>query len=384
MGTSQTSRRSVLKTIGAATLGVIGAPFINTGMCKVFAADKQEYSTRAVDLVEQSFTLDLKHALSLNPNVLKKWLTEPETFGEKDWRGFQGSGLKVIQTTLETTDDTVLDYAWHNSFLAENSEYFMRISGVDDFDKLDGTGKIGMILGCENSVHFKTLADIDKFYGLGQRVSQLTYNSRNLIGSGATERSDGGLSDYGVSVVQHMNKIGMAIDLSHCGDNTTRDALETSNKPVIITHSVARALNASHPRTKSDDAIRGMAATGGVMGIAFLRVLVRDREPTTIEHALDHFEYVAKLVGIEYVAIGSDISLHGYDALPRALVEASKANLKPGTYKFRERDDIEGLNHPKRLYDIAEGLIRRGYNDANIQLILGENAKRALSGAWQT
>ena len=125
-----------------------------------------------------------------------------------------------------------------------------------------------------------------------------------------------------------------------------------------------------------------MAKTDGVMGIGFLRVFIRDREPTTIEHALDHFDHVIKLVGIEHIAIGSDIALYGYDSLPGAYVEATKANLKPGTYKFREKDDVEGLNHPKRIYDLTEGLIRRGYNNAEITMILGANAKRVLSAAW--
>lgn len=365
-------------------MGVLGFPMINTGSARVSSADDIKYSTRAIDLVKQSFTVDLKHALSLYPKTVETYLTNPDSFDEKIWQEFRGSGLNIIQTTVETIKDTLRDYALHNSFLASKRDYFVRIDSVDDFDKAVGTDKIGMILGSENSTHFQTLDDIDQFYQLGQRISQLTYNSRNLIGSGATERSDGGLSDYGVAVVERMNDTGMAVDLSHCGDRTTLDALELSKRPVLITHAVARQLNPSHPRTKSDEAIRKMASTDGVMGIGFLRVFVRDREPTTIEHALDHFEHVIKLVGIDYVAIGSDIALYGYDSLPRAYVEATKSNLKPGAYKFREKDDIEGLNHPKRIYDLTEGLIRRGYNDSNISLILGGNAKRALSAAWQT
>ena len=376
------NRRAILKQGAAMTMGVLGSSMINTGIARVASADDIKYSIRSIDLVRQAFTMDLKHALSLYPKTVETYLTNPDSFDEKIWQEFRDSGLNVIQTTVETIKDTLRDYALHNSFLAGKQDYFVRIDSVDDFDKVVGSGKIGMILGSENSAHFQTLDDIDRYYQLGQRISQLTYNSRNLIGSGATERSDGGLSDYGVSVVERMNKIGMAIDLSHCGDRTTLDALSLSKSPVLITHSVARKLNPSHPRTKSDEAIRNMAKTGGVMGIGFLRVFIRDREPTTIEHALDHFEHVIRLVGIDYVAIGSDIALYGYDSLPRAYVEATKSNLKPGTYKFREKDDIEGLNHPKRIYDLTEGLIRRGYNDSDINLILGGNAKRAISAAW--
>lgn len=375
-------RRTILKQACATGLGMLGFPMINRGRAAVAATGNGVYSVRAVELVEQSFNIDLKHALSLYPLTVESYLTDPDTFTEKVWLEFRNSGLNVIQTTVETIQDTLHDYALHNSFLASKHDYFTRIDSVDDFDALVGSDRIGMILGSENSTHFKTLDDVDRYYQLGQRISQLTYNSRNLVGSGATERSDGGLSDYGVNVVERMNKIGMSIDISHCGDRTTLDALSLSKSPVLITHSVARALNPSHPRTKSDEAIRLMAKTDGVMGIGFLRVFIRDREPTTIEHALDHFDHVIKLVGIEHIAIGSDIALYGYDSLPRAYVEATKANLKPGTYKFREKDDVEGLNHPKRIYDLTEGLIRRGYNNSEITMILGANAKRALSTAW--
>ena len=374
------SRRNILKQGAAITLGTLGFPMINRAV--VAAADESKYSIRAVELVNNSFNIDLKHALSLYPETVKSYLTNPGSFTEKIWQEFDSSGLNVIHTTVETIQDTLRDYALHNSFLADMHRHFVRIDSIDDFEGLKASNKIGMILGSENSAHFRTLDDIDVYYQLGQRISQLTYNSRNLIGSGATERSDGGLSDYGVSVVEKMNQVGMAIDLSHCGDKTTLDTLSLSRSPVLITHSVTRALNQSHPRTKSDEAIRQMAKTGGVMGIGFLRVFIRDKEPTTIEHALDHFDHVIKLVGIEHISIGSDIALYGYDSLPRAYVNATKANLKPGTYKFREKDDVEGLNHPLRFYDLAEGFIRRGYNDSEIALILGGNAKRALSGAW--
>jgi membrane dipeptidase len=375
-------RRSILKQAASMTLGMLSFPMINMGAVPLSAAGNKKYSTRALDLVAQSFNVDLKHALSLYPKTVESYLTNPDSFTEEIWLKFKDSGLSVIQTTVETIPDTLHDYALHNSFLASKHDYFKRIDSVDDFNALPGSGKIGMILGSEDSSHFKTLDDIDRFYQLGQRVSQLTYNSRNLIGSGATERSDGGLSDYGLKVVEKMNITGMAIDISHCGDQTSLDALSLSQSPVLITHSVARSLNPSHPRTKSDEAIRLMAKTGGVMGIGFLRVFIRDREPTTIEHALDHFDHVIKLVGIEHVAIGSDIALYGYDALPRAYVNASKANLKPGSYKFREKDDIEGLNHPLRLFDLTEGFIRRGYSDSEIAMILGGNAKRVLTAAW--
>lgn len=113
---------------------------------------------------------------------------------------------------------------------------------------------------------------------LGQRCSQLTYNSQSLLGAGGTERVDGGLTDFGAALIEAMNSTGMLIDVSHCGDKTTLDAIDLSPKPIAITHSNCRALN-SHPRLKTDEAIKRLAAKGGVIGISGVRNFVRDREP---------------------------------------------------------------------------------------------------------
>ena len=217
--------------------------------------------------------------------------------------------------------------------------------------------------------------------GLGQRVSQLTYNARNLIGNGSTERRDEGISDFGVAIIERMNKVGMAVDVSHCGDRTTLDAFEVSKKPVLITHSNCRALVSGHPRCKTDEAIKKVGAAGSVMGITGVRMFVKADEPTTIEHVLDHFDHVAKLVGPEHLGVGSDIDLYGYDAMPPELNKKLRAGYK-GSYGFREKIDIEGLNHPKRMFDLTEGLIRRRYSDAEIEGILGGNFRRVLSDIW--
>lgn len=372
------------KLIGAMTAGVTltGFPLINFDRYTLFAQPFYEYSARAIDLIGDSFVFDLKHALHLNPDILRRWFHDPESFGEEQWQRFRSTGLTGMQTTVELHEDVLLDYAMHNSFIATNNQYFTRIDGLKSLESILGSDKIGIMLGSENSDHFHTLADVDQFYALGQRISQLTYNSQNRLGSGATDRVDGGLSDYGAAIIERMNNIGMLVDVSHCGEATTLDGIESSADPVIISHATCRALVPKQPRTKTDEAIKLMAKKGGIMGIAFLRVFVRDREPTTVEHALDHIDHVVKLVGIEHVAVGSDIDLDGYDDLPREMVEKSKANLKPGTYQFRDKDDVDGLNHPRRMFDLAEGLIRRGYSDDNIRLVLGGNVKRVLTQVW--
>jgi membrane dipeptidase len=117
------------------------------------------------------------------------------------------------------------------------------------------------------------------------------------------------------------------------------------------------------------------------MGITGVRNFVKGSEPTTIEDLLNHFDHVAKLIGIEHVGVGSDIDLFGYDAMPAEEYKRLKESYK-GTYAFREKIDIEKVDHPKRMYDLTEGLIRRGYSDAQITGVLGGNFVRVLGQVW--
>jgi membrane dipeptidase len=272
--------------------------------------------------------------------------------------------------------------AW-NGFLAHHDANLLRVDEPARIDAAKNSGKIGIILGVQNSEHFRTPDDVDYFYMLGQRISLLTYNSRNLIGNGSTERRDDGISDFGLKIVERMNKVGMAVDTAHCGDRTTLDAFDASKVPVLITHSNCRALNPNQPRCKTDEAIRKMAEKGGVMGITNVRNFVSPKEPTNVESLLDHYDHVAKLVGVEHVGVGSDYDLDVYDALPPEYANWLR-NLYKSSYAFRDKMDTDGVNHYLRMFDLTEGLIRRGYSDANIQLILGGNFRRVLTQIWTT
>ncbi|MGQ0538497.1 MAG: dipeptidase, partial [Gemmatimonadaceae bacterium] len=166
-------------------------------------------------------------------------------------------------------------------------------------------------------------------------------------------------------------------------DRTSLEAFEISTKPVLITHSNVRALAGNHPRCKSDDVIRQVGKARSVMGITGVRNFVRAEEPTTIEHMLDHIDYVVRLAGAEHVGIGSDIDLDGYDDMPAEQYKRLKGSYK-SSYAFRDKIDIAGIDHPKRMYDITEGLIRRKYTDEQIRGVLGGNFKRALGEIWRT
>ena len=377
------TRREVIKGAAAA---IVSAPMINRRRFRLFANSIAEYSGKTIDLIGRATVIDMLAVLTLDFNKQTKWFKDPETFTALDFQPYRDSGINVFHPAVgmggpNAYDNALQFFASWNGFIANGEEYFMRIDSASDLKRVKKSNKLGILLGIQNSEHFRRPDDVDFFRALGQRVSQLTYNARNLIGNGSTERRDEGISDFGVAIIERMNKVGMAVDVSHCGDRTTLDAFEISKKPVLITHSNCRALVPGHPRLKTDEAIKKVGEAGSVMGITAVRMFVKGDEPTTVEHVLDHFDHVRKLIGPQHLGIGSDIDLYGYDAMPPELNKQLRSAYK-GSYGFREKIDVEGLDHPKRVFDLTEGLIRRKYNDADIEGILGGNFERVLTQIW--
>jgi membrane dipeptidase len=382
----QMTRRELIKRAAGAALGLLAAPMINRGRYRLFAGSPAEYSARTIDLVGRSTVMDMLCVLTLDFPKNDKWMADPDLFTAAHFQPFKDSGINVIHPAVglggaNAFESALRWFAAWNAFIANHDAFMIRIDSPGDLDRVKRSGRLGVLLGLQNSQHFRSPADVDLFRALGQRVSQLTYNSRNLIGNGATERRDDGISDFGVAIIERMNKVGMAVDVSHCGDRTTLDAFEISKKPVLITHSNARALVPGHPRLKTDEAIKKVGETGSVIGITGVRMFVKGDEPTTIEHCLDHFDHVKKLIGPEHLGVGSDIDLWGYDKMPAEANKQLRASYK-GSYGFREKIDIEGIDHPKRMFDLTEGLIRRRYTDGEIQGILGGNFARVLKQIW--
>jgi membrane dipeptidase len=375
-----TARRGLLKVAAAAT---VAASLPRSGLAAVRAmpADSRAYSVRARALVERALVIDMLAPLKLD--------FRPEAYagrvGVQDEAMFRGSGITGFHNSVgfygEKAHEDVLAFlaAWQG-YVGRNAELFCLVDKAQDLDRAKAQRKIAVIMGVQNADHFRQASDVAKFHQLGQRCAQLTYNSQNYIGTGSTERIDAGISDYGVEIIQAMNEAGMLVDASHCGDRTTLDAIELSKAPIAITHSNCRALVA-HPRLKTDEAIRKLAAKGGVIGITGVRMFVRDRDPTTVEHMVDHIDHVAKLVGIEHVGVGSDADLNGYDDMPPDQLKELRASFK-ASYAFRDKLDIDGFDHPRKIYDLTETLIRRGYSDPDIEGVLGGNFRRLLGGIW--
>ena len=212
-----------------------------------------------------------------------------------------------------------------------------------------------------------------------------------------------GLSYFGVDVVHEMNRRGMLIDLAHCGDATTMDAIRESARPCLFTHANVRAISDSS-RNKTDEQIRAMAASGGVMGITGLpRMVNNDLHAATIDGVLDHIEYVIKLVGIDHIGFGGDYTdsiarvklgemLPGHGTSTTTSMHKAPPTVGAGWAYWRikrpdmlgtieERDSVpyaKGLEDRSMLPNLTRGLVARGYDDESIARILGENWLRVI------
>ncbi|RJF93447.1 dipeptidase [Sphingomonas cavernae] len=376
-----TRRRLLGGGVAAAAAAVTGFPMINLGEYRLHAASPKAYSRRAVDLVRKSLVIDMLAPLKID--------FRPEYFAaplsEQDAADFRACGITGFHNAVgiggpDARTDTLAWMSGWQGFAGRNAHVFSLVGVASDLDRAKREKKCAVIMGLQNSDHFEKVEDVKLFYQLGQRCSQLTYNSQNRLGSGSTERVDGGITDYGAAIIKAMNEVGMLIDVSHSGDRTTLDAIDISPRPIAITHSNCRALN-DHPRLKRDDAIKALGAKGGVMGITGVRNFVSATEPTTIANMVDHIDHVVKLIGVDHVGIGSDADLNGYDDMPADQAAKLRGGYK-SSYAFREKLDTDGFDHPTKVYDLTEELIRRNYSDANIAAILGGNFRRLLGDTW--
>ena len=223
------SRRQLLSTAAGAAGLSVAAPFVKVGRFRLLAWSTQEYSARCVDLVAGSLVIDMLFPLAISSSVQQRWGPDLKGMTAEEERDFRDSEIDVLHIAVgiggrdfdDIYHNTLLFVSRYNSFVAERPDLFMRIDSAGDLAAVHSSGRLGILIGTQTSSHFRRPDDVDVFHALGQRVSQLTYNSRNLIGNGSTERIDGGVSDFGISIIQRMNQVGMAVDVSHSGDRTT-------------------------------------------------------------------------------------------------------------------------------------------------------------------
>ena len=280
-------------------------------------------------------------------------------------------------------NDIITDLGMRLADLA-HQDHVMVVRTVADIDEAYRSGRVGLVFGLESATPIENELDrLDVLYGLGLRQIGIAYSDANALGAGLAERSDAGLTAFGRRAVTRMNKLGLAIDLSHAGDRTALDTCEQSERPVFITHAGARAVW-DIPRMKPDDVLRAVAATGGVIGMSAAphTTLSAAHPRHSIESVMDHFRYCADLVGLDHVAFGPDTLYGDHVALHRIFAHLLSISAARGP-SFDPVAYVDGLENPTENFaNICGWLVQHGYDDTDIRAVLGGNIYRALQSIW--
>ena len=317
--------------------------------------------------------------LKMERTLLEEYLISGKSDIEREW--MELSGVDVFHPTV-APPGTPFEIAIDNIAIFQRKfdslDYLVKATTFKDIEQAKAGGKRAIIMGFQDSVHFgRDLDRLRLFYELGIRIIQLTYNLRNFVGSGCTERADGGLSLFGVEVVKRMNELGILVDVSHCGYQTTMDAIEISSAPVAVTHSFSRKVY-DHDRGKTDEQIQALAARNGYFGVLTLPCFLSDlsRKEASLNDVLDQIDHIAGIMGIDKVGIGTD-----YDGpIPEPFATKSKEMVKKAG--FRKEHQIipeavlQGFEDMRQWPNVTRGLVSRGYSDDEIKGILGGNFLR--------
>ena len=305
------------------------------------------------------------------------------------------SGVTAINFTVVGPgagfEETVAAIATVQRVAEANPDRYVVVRRHSDILRAKNRGALGLILGFQTTEMLgEDLSRLALFRGLGVRIMQLTYNARSLYGDGCLEPANAGLSNLGREAVARMNGLGIAVDVSHCGQRTTAEAIEVSAKPILISHTGCRAVF-DNPRNKDDAALRALAERGGVVGIDLMPYLSSGPGPITVDDLLRHVDHAVGVCGEDHVGIGSDqgiVPVEDNAEYRKKLREEVEARKKAGVSAPGESVDrppfIPELNTPNRMEAIAAALEAKGYRASAIEKILGGNFHRALGDIWGT
>ena len=268
----------------------------------------------------------------------------------------------------------------------KHQNFLILAEKVDDILNAHKEGRIAVVISLESTPNIGSNLDkVDVLYGFGVRCMGITYSQGNQFGSGLADKVDYGLTDLGYKLVERMNKLGIAIDLAHANDKTSIEAIEASKNPVFITHAGARALWPSK-RMKPDEVIQALAEKDGVIGIeaAPHTTLTYKNRRHSLEAVMEHFEYIVKLIGIDYVAFGPDTIFGDHVALHRVFrEELALSKSREGLPEYEEVEYVDGIENPSEYINIIRWLVKHGYSNNEIRKVIGENILRVLKQVWK-
>lgn len=321
-----------------------------------------------------------------------------ESLSEIELAEIRATGLSAINVTIapqgafwfgpEAAEKCEQQFRLWEGRIAAHPDTFTAIRKGVDLARAHRQKRLGVIYGFQDTSPIgEDLSRIDKFHERGVRVIQLTHNRRNLVGDGATEPGNAGLSNFGHQMIEALEARRIMVDLAHGGRRTTLEAIKAASKPLLIGHTGCAALT-DLPRNQPDNVLRALADRGGVAGIIFWPYLRKVKQPMAID-VIEHIEHAIDVCGEDHVGIGTDSTVNtiertpSYEAENRATIAAM---VESGVFEKGRPAQlytfIPDLNHPRRFETLGAMLSARGHGDARIQKILGGNFARVLSEVW--
>jgi membrane dipeptidase len=292
----------------------------------------------------------------------------------------KASGVAGVHQTVggrESFGDTVATVMKFRSFLESHGSEVTLATTAAGIESARREGRIGVVMGFQGSDMFRGDESLlPVFHQLGVRIVQLAYNQRTWAGDGCTERTNCGLSLFGVRLVEGLNRLKMIVDCSHTGENTTLDAIEASSAPVIVSHTNVRAL-CDNPRGVSDRVIDAIATKGGVLGLTSFAYFLNKDRPATLADYLDNVDYLVRRVGVDHVGVGLDL-IEGRVYEP----PLDPILFKPEAYPPLPWKYAEGLGSIVEISNVTRGLMERDYPLESIRKIMGGNWLRVYREIW--
>ena len=293
----------------------------------------------------------------------------------------KASGYDVVSITVASDPDDTLSAVrrismWRR-FIDDNPDRYVLLTKAADAETAKEAGKLALGFGFQGTTPFdRDIGLVQVFYRLGVRHALMAYNQKNHVGDGCHERTDCGLSRFGVELVREMQRVGMLVDCTHTGRRTSLDVFDVASAPVIYSHSNAAALK-SHERNIDDELAKACAATGGVIGVNGIGIFLGDNDDST-DALFAHVDHWVSLVGIEHVGIGLD-SVSDPATLTAAVhSQAAKYPAGQGYEAARLR-----VCTPEQIPQLTERMVRAGYRDSDVRAVLGGNWLRLARNVWK-
>ncbi len=292
----------------------------------------------------------------------------------------KASGITAVHATVvyhETARETLTRFAEWNLRFEQNSDLIMPILSMEDVTTAKATGRVGIFLGAQNC------SPIDDEIGLisvmrqqGLLIMQLTYNNQSLLATGCYEQEDSGVTRFGKQAIAEMNRVGMIVDMSHSAERSTLEAIDISSRPICISHANP---NFAHPalRNKSNEVIKSLANRGGLIGFSLYPFHLPNSSQCTLETFCQMVADSAELIGVEHLAIGSDLCLNQ----PQEVLEWMRNGRWSKAMDYGEGsssnsgwpDALPWFCDSKGMENIYHGLIKQGFSEAESSQVMGGN-----------